>query len=88
MLYFTDFIEALLLHLLVNLFKQVEMLGSVSLAFLKLREVLNDSLHVFNRFELSLALLVLEELLNKVVDFFSHFTIVTEHLSHEELIVV
>jgi hypothetical protein len=40
------------------------MLCGVPLALLELWEVLYDSLHIFNRFELGLTLLILKEFLN------------------------
>jgi len=63
------------------------MLRRVALPSFELWEVLDHSLHIFNRVKLSLALLRLEEVLNECLNLLVQITVVrVEHFSEEGVI--
>lgn len=71
-----------------NLLNQIEVLRAVALALLKLGEVFNQSLHVFDRTELGVRLLLLQVALHMLLNLFSHLAVVVEHNFAEEVVVV
>lgn len=64
------------------------MLWSVPLSFFKFREILNNSLHVFNSVELGLTLLFGKEFLNKRMNGISHISKIVKHDLTEEIIIL
>lgn len=83
-----NIIQLFLVDTTPELVYQVRVLGSVALAFLELRKVLNDALHIFNRFALGLAILVLKEPLDECVDGVCYIAEVAIHYLTEEVVIM
>lgn len=71
-----------------ELLEQSEMLCCIPLTLLKFREILNDSLHIFNCIKLSLTFLGLKELLNHVMDGICHITEIGVHYLLEKSVFI
>ena len=81
-------IQIPLIDNLSHFLQNIEVLGGISLSFFEFREVLNNSLHVFDRVKLCLALLFLKERLNQRVNGVSHISEVVEHNLSEKFVIL
>lgn len=64
------------------------MLRGVPLAFLELREVVNNPLHVLNGCKLGMTLLVFQEVLDQIVNVFRHLPEILIHNTSIECVLV